>query len=62
MFLLSSHEGLLEQGGVYASMWQQQLENRNSNDNNGSNGEGNEPSSDFEPNGMPIVPGPGQGH
>ncbi|CAG9102471.1 unnamed protein product [Plutella xylostella] len=34
-----NHDALLAQGGIYASMWQQQLENRGSpNDNN--NGEG----------------------
>lgn len=35
-----NHEALLAQGGFYASMWQQQLENRNNNSNNNNSEDG----------------------
>ncbi|XP_045448381.1 ATP-binding cassette sub-family B member 6 [Melitaea cinxia] len=55
------HETLLSQGGFYASMWQQQLESRNSNNgNNGTNTEGNNNNSTpSQPNGLTMF---GHGH
>ncbi|CAH2096146.1 unnamed protein product [Euphydryas editha] len=58
-----NHETLLSQAGFYASMWQQQLESRNSNNgNNGNtdnNAEGNNNRTPSQPNGLSTF---GHGH
>ncbi|XP_063825603.1 ATP-binding cassette sub-family B member 6 [Ostrinia nubilalis] len=54
-----NHEALLAQGGFYASMWQQQLENRNSADNNA---EGNNNTPREPPQTAPSAFGHGHGH
>ncbi|XP_028176598.1 ATP-binding cassette sub-family B member 6, mitochondrial [Ostrinia furnacalis] len=54
-----NHEALLAQGGFYASMWQQQLENRNSADNNA---EGNNNTPLEPPQTAPSAFGHGHGH
>ncbi|XP_072949280.1 ATP-binding cassette sub-family B member 6 [Epargyreus clarus] len=59
-----NHETLLAQGGFYASMWQQQLETRNSNgNNNDNNADGNQrPSNNaFNVNAFGAI-GHGHGH
>ncbi|KAJ0176593.1 hypothetical protein K1T71_007772 [Dendrolimus kikuchii] len=55
-----NHDSLLAQGGFYAAMWQQQLENRNNGNNNEGASEGN--NNNQQPNPPNGVSAFGHGH